>query len=86
MKTTGGDEDTTNIPAGTSIGQIGSRIESPEALQDFARALAISNQPIIVSVAREGDNWFRNTWSDGRITITDAAGNVGLDRPFIPSP
>lgn len=75
-----------NVPPGANIGRIGASIENPAALQDFARSLALASEPRIVSVAREGDNWFRNTWSDGRITITDAAGNVGLDTPAIPSP
>ena len=77
---------TTGLPEGAVIGQIGSRIESPEALKDFARGLALSASPRIVFVRPDGDNYYRNTWSDGRVTITDAAGTVYLDNPFIPSP
>lgn len=76
----------TGLPEGAVIGQIGSRIEDSKGSLALADALKESAQSRIVFVRAEGDNYYRNTWSDGRITITDASGTVVLDNPFIPSP
>lgn len=71
------------VPQGATIGQIGSNIENPAALEDFAEALRISSAPRVVSV-EANDNWQRWVWSDGRVTITDGAGNVLTDNRFSP--
>jgi hypothetical protein len=76
--------DAVQVPEGATIGQIGSNIENPAALEDFAEALRMSSQPRVVSVESNGRNWQRWVWSDGRVTITDGAGNPLLDNRFIP--
>ena len=79
-------EKSDGVPEGTVIGQIGSRIENPEALSEFAQSLSTSSQPRVLSVQARGSNWLRYVWTDGRVTITDGSGNVLSDTPFIPSP
>ena len=71
--------------AGANIGQIGARIEDPEALNNFARAIQASAEPRVVDVLNtaHGD-WYR-TWSDGRFQVIDSNGNIILDtNPSIP--
>lgn len=70
--------DAVEVPAGATIGQIGSNIENPAALEDFAEALRISGQPRVVSITQDGRNFWR-WWSDGRMQIVNAAGNVTLE-------
>jgi hypothetical protein len=74
------------VPEGTSIGQIGARVENPAALEDFAEALRVSNQARVISVVPFGTDSFRLTWTDGRITYQDRQGNVFYERFFTPSP
>ncbi len=76
--------DAVQVPQGATIGQIGSNIENPAALEDFAEALRVSAQPRVVSVWNEGDNFQRLVWSDGRVTLADGSGNVFFDKPFTP--
>lgn len=73
------------VPSGTSIGQIGARIENPAALQDFARSLALQAEPRVVDTF-QNNNFLRLIWSDGRVTQTDGSGNIISDKPFIPTP
>jgi len=70
--------DAVQVPQGATIGQIGSNIENPAALEDFAEALRISGQPRVVNITQDGRNFWR-WWSDGRMQIVNAAGNVTLE-------
>lgn len=79
------DGDAVDVPSGTNIGQIGSRIENPQALTDFASALEAQSAPRVVFVEADRGNWIRQIWSDGRVTITDGAGNVLTDTPYRPN-
>jgi hypothetical protein len=82
------DANSVEVPVGTQIGQIGARIESPEALRDFARSLAISAEPRVIEVVQPAG--VRNGaiyWSDGRTSLIDSiTGELIRDTPFIPSP
>jgi hypothetical protein len=79
-----GSSNAVQVPDGATIGQIGSNIENPAAVEDFAEALRVSAQPRIVNVESRGTNWLRWVWSDGRVTITDGTGNAILDNRFTP--
>jgi hypothetical protein len=70
--------DAVQVPQGATIGQIGSNIENPAALEDFAEALRMSSQPRVVNITQDGRNFWR-WWSDGRMQIVNAAGNVTLE-------
>lgn len=65
-----------DLPAGTSIGQIGARIENPQALTDFARALETSSAPRILDVRTVGNRVYR-TWTDGRYQILEGDSGSG---------
>lgn len=80
------------VPAGTQIGQIGSRIENPQALTDFARSLAIQAEPRVLDVFTVGSRVYR-TWTDGRYQILEGSSGSGTDPvtiyddyPTLPSP
>lgn len=63
------------VPPGTSIGQIGSNIENPEALTDFAGALRAQAEPRVLQVTGVGGHWYR-FWTDGLYEELDGVGNV----------
>lgn len=80
--TTKAGTDTVDVPAGTQIGQIGARIENPEALNNFARAIEASAVPRIVSVTTVGEFVYR-TWSDGRYQILKGSTGSGNNPSLI---
>lgn len=63
------------IPAGTTIGQVGAKIENPQALTDFAQALRAYAAPQVL-LAREIDGGRVNQyWTDGGFSVLDT--NLG---------
>lgn len=67
---------TVDVPAGAQIGQIGARIENPQALSDFAQALETSSAPRILDVFTIGNRVYR-TWTDGRYQILQGDDGTG---------
>lgn len=75
-----------DVPTGATIGQIGARIENPQALSDFADAIEASAVPRVIDTFTVGNNYQRLIWSDGRVTVMDGSGNVITDQGYSPLP